>query len=390
MSLPRVLLISSNSSGRGGGERYLIFLAQGLRQLGIDVHALLSVQAYMDGWADGLSHAGVTVHRLLLTSLADRNLRFVSAACDVRQIKSISDFCDNLSPQGIVVNQQYDEDGLDYLAGALRSRCHRVVGVMHMPMTATKNQRPLGRLRGKLLSWWYARHRYRLILVSEGAQAEFEAYYPAPRPTFVVNNAAPLEEVAMVSEAGDGGDWRSELPVIGFIGQFVPQKNLDSLVAAWRGLLGESLPSRLLLVGDGPSRPQIEKALNAVASADLWRITGWIDKPELILSEIDVFVLCSHFEGLPLSLVEAAAQGITCVVTPFNGASDVAKHASWVHVASDNSTASVQSMLAQVLRNNWYRRKIPHEQLDVFRSHFSLRRMGSEVAEILGISRCTS
>ena len=38
----KVLLISSNSSSRGGGERYLVYLARGLRQKGLDVEILLS------------------------------------------------------------------------------------------------------------------------------------------------------------------------------------------------------------------------------------------------------------------------------------------------------------------------------------------------------------
>lgn len=387
MNGSRVLLVSSNSSGRGGGERYLVFLAEGLRQLGVDVHVLISTLSYMDGWAEDLTRAGAVVHRHPLVALAQRPLRFVQAMLDGRQIKAIAKLCEAIAPDAILVNQQYDEDGLDYLAGALRSGCRSVSAVMHMPMTADKHRRPLGRWRGWLLSRWYARHAFRLILVSQGARAEFEAYYGAPRPTFVVNNAAPLPDAPA---AGEGLPARSsDEPVIGFVGQFVAQKNLFDLLRAWVGLRQAGTPCKLLLVGDGPLRPELEAWLQQAAPDGGWTITGWTPQPEAMLSRIDVFVLCSHFEGLPLSLVEAAARGISCVVTPFNGAADVAQKAHWVHVTGQHSPTQLQDLLQRVLANRPMAR-IDDQALAAFRAYFSIQRMAQEVAEVMGVRTCMS
>jgi glycosyltransferase involved in cell wall biosynthesis len=382
----RVLIISSNSSGRGGGERYLIYLAQGLLNLGIEVHVLLSTLNYMDGWAADLEATGATVHRLRLKGLAQRRLRFVSAMLDRDQVATVSRFCKTLTLDAILVNQQYDEDGVDYLQGALKSGAAPVVvGVMHMPMTATKNKRPLGRWRGILLRRWYARHSYRLILVSEGAQAEFEAYYSHPRPTYVVNNAVPLD----FSDSSEPASVNSHIGhphVIGFVGQFVAQKNLRCLIGAWRILGERGFETNLLLVGDGPERTDLEQRLTAMGTPSKWAITGWTFHPEAMLRGIDIFVMSSHFEGLPLSLVEAAARGITCVVTPFNGAIDVAKHAPWVHVAEGHSEAALVDVLETVLSDRDARLPVPPEQIESFCSHFSIHRMATEVAAIMGIS----
>lgn len=390
MSTPRVLLISSNSSGRGGGERYLVFLAQGLRELGIEVHALLSSQAYMDGWAKDLQDAGASVHRVALKGLSQRRLRFVQSVLDKAQQRAVAHVCADVRPDAILVNQQYDEDGLDYLAGALQSGVAPVVGVMHMPMTATKNQRPFGRLRGWYLSRWYARHPYQLVLVSQGAQAEFEDYYPRPRPTWVINNGVPLDAVSGVGDGATGS--RSAEPVIGFVGQFVAQKNLQALVQAWLAMRQSGLACRLLLVGDGPDRVALEQQLKAAAPDDSWRITGWMSQPETLLNQMDVFVLCSHFEGLPLSLVEAAARGIPCVVTPFNGASDVAGKAHWVRVAQDHSQAALQTALQATLRARDQMPAATRAELDTFRGYFSIRRMAADMAALMGVREpgCTS
>lgn len=390
MSTPRVLLISSNSSGRGGGERYLVFLTQGLRELGIDVHALLSSQGYMDSWARDLQDAGASVHRTALKGLSQRPLRFVQSMLDKAQQLAVSHVCADVRPDAILVNQQYDEDGLDYLAGALLSGVAPVVGVMHMPMTATKNQRPLGRLRGWYLSRWYARNPYQLVLVSQGAQTEFEAYYPRPRPTLVINNGVPLDAGAGVSDGAVGP--RSAEPVIGFVGQFVAQKNLHALVQAWLAMRQSGLACRLLLVGDGPDRVALEQQLKAAAPEGTWRITGWMSQPEALLSQMDVFVLCSHFEGLPLSLVEAASRGIPCVVAPFNGASDVTSKAHWVRVAQDHSQAALQAALQATLQSRGQMPPATPLELDAFRGYFSIRRMATDMAALMGVREpgCTS
>lgn len=390
MSGPRVLLISSNSSGRGGGERYLVFLAQGLCELGIEVHALISSQAYMDGWAKDLSGAGAIVRRRALKGLSQRPLRFVQSVTDTAQQRAVAEVCVDVAPDAIVVNQQYDEDGLDYLSGALQSGSAPVVGVMHMPMTASKNDRPLGRLRGWFLSHWYARHPYKLVLVSQGAQAEFEACYPRPRPTYVINNGIPLE--AELAKASAPLNRSGEEPVIGFVGQFVAQKNLHTLVQTWLALRQSGLACRLLLVGDGPDRAALERQLAASAPAGSWQITGWMNQPESMLSKMDVFVLCSHFEGLPLSLVEAAARGVPCVVTPFNGASDVASKAHWVRVAADHSPAALMQVMKEALGAQGQTASANPSELATFRGYFSIRRMATDMAALMGVrgQGCTS
>lgn len=383
MSASKLLLISSNSSGRGGGERYLVFLTRGLRELGCEVHALVSDASYMNGWADDISNEGGTVHRRNLKSLGERSLRFVQSIHDNAQIDEVAAFCREIVPNAILVNQQYDEDGLDYLMGALKADIATVGAVMHMPMTGIKNKRRLGRLRGKLLSNWYRQYQYRLILVSEGAQAEFESYYDSPRPTYVVNNSIPLDSIQPLNE--ERQLFQAGVPVIGFVGQFVAQKNLECLVHAWLQTRRCGIDSRLLLVGDGPDRLKLEKILWQSAPPGSWFITGWTHSPEKYLREIDLFVLTSHFEGLPLSLVEAAGRGIPAVVAPFNGALDVSHRAAWVKVARGNSVDEIADLMKIVLNDLPALKVLAIAGLAKFQRYFSLRRMATGVMDVLGM-----
>lgn len=376
----RILIISSNSSARGGGERYITHLTSGLSQLGCEVHVLLSDREYMDALADSLVKEGAVLHRKNLYALRQRPLRFIQSIRDINQINTISAFCREIAPAAILVNQQYDEDGLDYLMGALKSNVAPVSGLMHMPMTATKNQRPLGRIRGRLLSRWYVKHPYRLIFISEGAQKEFESYYAAPRPTYMVNHGISFSSA---TETPNCRIFSTKCPVVGFTGQFVSQKNLDCLIRAWLKVRKTGIECKLLLVGDGPERSGLESFLRKSAPIESWHITGWTASPENYLSEMDLFVMSSHFEGLPASLLETAGRGIPAVIAPFNGALDVAKRASWVKIASSNSVDEISQLITTALKNLNALKNTAVKGANDFQTYFSLKRMATEMLAVL-------
>lgn len=390
--MSRILLLSSNSSGRGGGERYLVYLATGLRLLGHEVVALVSSDRHMDGWAGSLAGVGVQVERRPLRALRDRPLRFIAAALDRRQQRMVTSVCRDVRPDAIVANQQYDEDGLDYIAGAIEADVAPVAGTMHLPMTRDKHRRPLGRIRGALLRHWYRRHQYLPILVSRGSQAEFESYYPAPRPTIVVHHGVPYAEGSAASAAlpvawlaKRRGDVAA-LPVIGFIGQFVPQKNLGLLVAGWVAAHASGARSRLLLVGDGPTRPLVERQLRATVPPDLWHITGWTDHPECFLGSLDLLIMTSRFEGLSLALLEAVGRGVPAVVTDFNGARDVAMRAPWVRVVDLATATGLGEAIVKAVEQLSDLRGAAHKGQDAFRAYFSPRRMASDTVAALAVS----
>lgn len=380
----RLLLISSNSSGRGGGERYLVYLTEGLRLLGCEVHVLLSTVGYMDHWAKALTDKGAQVHRRPLLGLRSRPLRFVQSLFDRNQQLEVAKVCKQIAPDAILVNQQYDEDGLDYIAGALMSGVAPVGGTMHMPMTAYKHNRPLGRFRGGLLRWWYENHPYSLILVSKGSKKEFENYYSYPRPTKIVNYGCSFTE-DMSSRPALLVDW-VDIPIIGFSGQFVGQKNLNLLVDAWLWTRQQGIESRLLLIGDGPERNTLEKYLLNAAPENTWHITGWQSHPEVYLSVLDIYAMTSHFEGLPLALIEAVGRELPTVITNFNGASDVAAHAPWVNVVIEPNAESVGHSIMKSIRELTWLKQQARDGKNQFKEYFSSQRMASETLAALGIA----
>ena len=72
---------------------------------------------------------------------------------------------------------------------------------------------------------------------------------------------------------------------------------------------------KVVLVGDGPDRDSIEKKIKALDLSSQVILTGGINNPQDYLSAFDGMVMPSRFEGLPLTLVEAQASGLQCVIS---------------------------------------------------------------------------
>lgn len=100
--------------------------------------------------------------------------------------------------------------------------------------------------------------------------------------------------------------------VVGHVGRFDPQKNHRFLVEIF-----EKMPedARLLLVGDGVLRPDVEQQAEALGIRDRILFTGVRTDVDRLLQAMDVFLMPSLFEGLPVSIVEAQAAGLPCLIS---------------------------------------------------------------------------
>ena len=100
--------------------------------------------------------------------------------------------------------------------------------------------------------------------------------------------------------------------VVGHVGRFDPQKNHRFLVEIF-----EKMPedARLLLVGDGVLRPDVEQQAEALGIRDRVLFTGVRTDVDRLLQAMDVFLMPSLFEGLPVSIVEAQAAALPCLIS---------------------------------------------------------------------------
>ncbi len=103
--------------------------------------------------------------------------------------------------------------------------------------------------------------------------------------------------------------------VVGLVARFSLQKNHDFLLDIFNGIVKINPNSRLLLVGDGDLRSQIEEKIKNLHLQYKVFLTGVRTDVSDLLQAMDVFVMPSLYEGLPLSIVEAQASGLPCFIS---------------------------------------------------------------------------
>jgi glycosyltransferase EpsF len=103
--------------------------------------------------------------------------------------------------------------------------------------------------------------------------------------------------------------------VIGHIGRFIETKNQMFLLDIIKNMLKKADNVKLVLVGDGDLRLQIEEAAKCKGLDDNIIFIGLRNDIPTILHVMDIFVFPSIYEGLGLVLLEAQASGLPCVVS---------------------------------------------------------------------------
>lgn len=109
--------------------------------------------------------------------------------------------------------------------------------------------------------------------------------------------------------------------VIGHVGRFVELKNHSFIVKVAEELIKQEPTAVFLLIGDGELRPPIEAQVAKAGLAERFVFTGLrADVPRLLKGAMDVFLLPSLYEGLPIILLEAQAAGLVSffsdIITP--------------------------------------------------------------------------
>jgi glycosyltransferase involved in cell wall biosynthesis len=116
----------------------------------------------------------------------------------------------------------------------------------------------------------------------------------------------------------DGKDF-----VIGYVGRLSEEKGIKYLIEAGSLLLNESMPIRLLIIGEGPQKKEMEGLVKKANIGDNITFVGFQSEIEEWLPAMDVFVLPSLTEGTPMSLLEAMAYGIPVVASAVGGVPQV-------------------------------------------------------------------
>lgn len=103
--------------------------------------------------------------------------------------------------------------------------------------------------------------------------------------------------------------------MIGHVGRFDPPKNHGFLLKIFLELKKSAPDAKLMLVGGGNGKERIEREVEQLGLKDDVIFTGVRSDVNELMQAMDVFVMPSLYEGFPVTMVEAQAAGLPCVIS---------------------------------------------------------------------------
>ena len=179
----------------------------------------------------------------------------------------------------------------------------------------------------------------------------------------VIVPAAPLIEPRDKYEACRQLGVPGNRPLVGFVGRLTAIKRPDRFLA----LAATRTDTHFVFVGDGPLRDAVANQARALPNVTL---VGWQKDLSVVYGALDVVVLTSDNEGIPLSLLEAASAGVAIVSLDVGGVGEIISDRTTGALVTDE--AQLASRLAELLDQPTLRRELAHAAQRDVRSRFTV------------------
>jgi glycosyltransferase involved in cell wall biosynthesis len=196
---------------------------------------------------------------------------------------------------------------------AFLARVPVVVNTRHSPISSRGSE-----YREEYFKWLLPITDH-VVFVSEQARTAIEGSWRntrARRKVRVIPNAIPLSKFS--SHPAHPGS-RYPRITFGAVGRMATVKGYDILLQAFRSVAGKIPDAQLRIVGDGPQRESLQRQCLELALSEKVSIEPATTDVASVLSELDVFVVSSLSEGLPMVVLEAMAAGLPIVSTRVGG-----------------------------------------------------------------------
>jgi sugar transferase (PEP-CTERM/EpsH1 system associated) len=163
--------------------------------------------------------------------------------------------------------------------------------------------------------------------------------------------------------------------VVGTIARLDPVKNHEGLINAVRFLNSGARKVRLIIVGEGPNRPNVESALKCLDSRPGPLLLGYRGDVDRLYRTFDLFVLNSFAEGMSNTLLEAMASGLPIVCTSVGGNTELVADGHRGRTVRPGDDAALAESMREYLVSPEIRARHAHNARQFVMECFSLDRM---------------
>lgn len=313
----RILLVSTGSGSRGGGEIFLLYLAQGLSSRGHEVFIWIPQHERMNELASKCAGFGKVI-RSPYVNTYDHAARTLSTWFNGSVSRRIAAEWKELKPDLIHISKQNLEDGLDLLRAVQLSGIPSVCTI-HI----TQSARFL-RAKGAALRDWIARvallkYDGIIVAVQESRRAELAEMLDGKVRTTAIWNGVPLPDGKSRDELRKKKREELGLKETDFlildVGRLVKQKDPLLFLQTAKQLHLCYPATRFLWVGEGNLVNEWNEWIAKEGLSSVISCTGWQSDVLPFLTAGDLMLHLAEYEGLPLAVIEAMAVGLPCALS---------------------------------------------------------------------------
>lgn len=175
---------------------------------------------------------------------------------------------------------------------------------------------------------------------------------------------------------------KGERMVVGAVGRLVPQKGFQYFLRAAREILKDFPDTLFVLVGDGPGRKMLEGLAREMRLERNLIIAGQRRDMPGVIASIDIFVLPSLNEGIPMSILEALAAKKPVVATRVGAVSRVIVPERTGLLVEPGDTAGLRTAILRLLGDRELRRELGDNGQAWVRQHFAVDAMAQSYLDL--------
>jgi glycosyltransferase involved in cell wall biosynthesis len=255
-----------------------------------------------------------------------------------------------------------------------------------VPVVHTKHGKNELDWRSRLRNSIAAKFCKKIVAVSHDAAAECiqDEHIPAAKVMTILNGIDTERFVRIADQAAikNSLGLTPDVPIIGIVARLAHVKDHATLLEACKLLADNGRPFRLLVVGDGPLRGNLEKLAVSRSIHDLVLFTGSRnDIPEL-MNVMDIFVLSSISEGISLTLIEAMACELPVVATAVGGNPEVVVDGETGFIVPPKNPEALAERLLLLMANAELQKQFGKNGRQRVVNHFSLSTAAKHYTEL--------
>jgi len=175
---------------------------------------------------------------------------------------------------------------------------------------------------------------------------------------------------------------KNDYPVVGMISCLKPQKAPLDYIRSAMEVYKNTPYINFLLIGDGVLKERCKKALLKSSLNGKFIFTGWRRDVDEILDVIDIVVLTSRWEGMPIALIEALCKGKPIVATNAGGIKELVKDGHTGYIFPPGSYKDIATSILRLVNNQPLLDRMKKAALESIDDSFDITRMVSDIENL--------